>query len=374
MEPTSLVTPSELVLPEHQGHCVKVSVINGAMSRMRRDVLVAPSPATLKGSSNLQREFLTLSSYSFLIESQHRNEKVLFDLAYMQDLEQRLPPTAKQVLLGGNGTEGILNVDEYQSIPDILTDAGIELSSITSIILSHGHVDHTGDPAAFPASTRVVVGPGFKNACLPGYPKNPSSFLLNDSFEGRDVHELDFSTSSHSAPKELIGGLPAIDFFGDASMFVLWTPGHTMHHICVLCRTTERTWVLLAGDICHHVGQLRPNRWSPLPILSSSSLSPSSSSSMSSSSEDVSTYSPAYLLAAGMQENTQHAQDTLEKLQALDARRDVFVLLSHDTSLMKDIDLFPRDITHWKEKDWKEKTRWLFLSDELACERHRGCC
>lgn len=47
---------------------------------------------------------------------------------------------------------------------------------------SHWHWDHIGDPSTFPPSTDLIVGPGFKDAMLPGAPANPDSPLLESAY------------------------------------------------------------------------------------------------------------------------------------------------------------------------------------------------
>ena len=44
---------------------------------------------------------------------------------------------------------------------------------------SHWHWDHCGDASQFPNSAEIVVGPGFKENFLPGYPVNPNSPMLD---------------------------------------------------------------------------------------------------------------------------------------------------------------------------------------------------
>jgi glyoxylase-like metal-dependent hydrolase (beta-lactamase superfamily II) len=48
---------------------------------------------------------------------------------------------------------------------------------------SHWHWDHIGDVSLFPRSTEVVVGPGFKDNFMPGYPVNDKAPLLQSDFE-----------------------------------------------------------------------------------------------------------------------------------------------------------------------------------------------
>lgn len=44
-----------------------------------------------------------------------------------------------------------------------------------SHLTSHWHWDHTGDPSLFPTTTDLIVGPGFKDKFVPGYPTKPES-------------------------------------------------------------------------------------------------------------------------------------------------------------------------------------------------------
>jgi L-ascorbate metabolism protein UlaG (beta-lactamase superfamily) len=115
------------------------------------------------------------------------------------------------------------NFNVEKDVANQLEEFDVPLNSIDAIIWSHNHVDHTGDPSLFPSSTSLIVGPGFKsdNTTFPGYPKNRDALVVNDAFEGRAVVELDFSTDLE------VGGLPAIDYFGDGSFYILKTNGHS---------------------------------------------------------------------------------------------------------------------------------------------------
>lgn len=44
-------------------------------------------------------------------------------------------------------------------------------------------MDHSGDPSTFPGSTALVVGPGFKEALLPGYPADPKGRIRETDYE-----------------------------------------------------------------------------------------------------------------------------------------------------------------------------------------------
>ena len=320
---------------------------------MLAEMLIHPVPNGQK--------YMDLACYSFLIESRHCNQKVLFDLAFMNGLDARMPPALKAIFASD---EHVMGIDEFQHVPDTLQAHGIDLSAINAVIWSHAHIDHVGDPSIFPPSTELVVGPGFKAGYIPGYPTNPDSFVLDSAFQDRNVREVDFSTSTTT-----IGGFRAVDFFNDGSFWLLEAPGHTEHHICALCRTTEKSWVLLGGDACHNVAQLRPNQFRPLPDSVPASIlgriPPPEQCSCVHMSHLVQRDKGGsfYGLAPGMQEDLKKAEETVEKLKAFDGRDDVMIIIAHDATLLDVLEHFPRDINAWKARGWAAQSRWLFLKD-----------
>lgn len=76
------------------------------------------------------------------------------------------------------GAKAIVNVEK--DVAEQLRDSNVTLESINSIIWSHNHLDHTGDPSLFPKSTSLVVGPGFKSdktTFTPGIPMHSLSMM-----------------------------------------------------------------------------------------------------------------------------------------------------------------------------------------------------
>lgn len=238
--------PEDIQFPTYKGHCAKVSVINGATTQMLSSMLVHPAP------SSAAHKYMRLASYSFLIESHHRSQKVLFDLAFMKDLFIRMPNSLKNMLAEGSDVvDPVMKLESLCDVPDSLQTHGRGLSEINSIIWSHAHIDHVGDPSVFPYSTDLVVGPGFKSAYMPGYPVNPDATVLDSAFQGRSVKELDFDKFSSDIAN--IGGFRAVDFWEDGSFWVLECPGHTGHHLGALCRTTPDSWVFMGADCCREL-------------------------------------------------------------------------------------------------------------------------
>jgi hypothetical protein len=79
-------------------------------------------------------------------------------------------------------------------------------------LINHAHWDHTGDPSTFPTNTTLIVGPGTKSAFFPGWPMRSEGRVLASAFADREVNEISSDTS-----KLMIGGMRAIDYFGDGS-------------------------------------------------------------------------------------------------------------------------------------------------------------
>jgi glyoxylase-like metal-dependent hydrolase (beta-lactamase superfamily II) len=138
--------------------------------------LVVPAEAfiqpVLKG-----HEMLNFPDFAFLVRNKRSGKTVLFDSGCRKDW-WNLSPAAL-----GTITAGLPALRVEKTINEILGEGGFEASMIDSIIWSHWHWDHTGNPALFPKSTDIIVGPGFKRAFMPGYPAKIDSPVLESDFE-----------------------------------------------------------------------------------------------------------------------------------------------------------------------------------------------
>ncbi|KAH9173064.1 hypothetical protein EDB89DRAFT_1885486 [Lactarius sanguifluus] len=350
---------SPLPLPVFKGSTVRVSVMNTGH-------LVMPS-AIFVQSPRPGHDTADVPIYSFLVENERVGKKVLFELGIMKAWKEKLPQFVSMVQSVG----GTINVTG--DVPDRLNAASVSLSSINFAIWSHHHPVHTGDLTLFPTSTSLVVGPGFKShpSTYPGQPLGPNAETLHEAFEGREVIELDFGSSASTLK---IAGLRAIDWFNDGSFYLLEAPGHTANHIMALARTSADKFVLLAGAGAHHGGEIRPTPLTPLPdTLSPSPFEPPTSASSCPCSLFQSTHpspesfrtTPFYEVAAYHIDDPVARRPTLDAIKAFDASPDVFVILSHDASLLDVLEFFPKaDLVGWeKEPSRKDMGRWRFLND-----------
>lgn len=78
----------------------------------------------------------------------------------------------------------------------------------------------------------MIVGPGFKDAFLPGYPANEDAFILESDYAGRELREIQFTQGKK------VGRFNAFDYFEDGSFYLLDSPGHAAGHLSGLARVT----------------------------------------------------------------------------------------------------------------------------------------
>ena len=258
-----------------------------------------------------------------------------------------------------------------KDVATILKENGVDVDggAIDSIIWSHHHWDHTGDPSTFPSSTELVVGPGFEKAHLPGYPKRQDATLLETDFEGRKLREVDFQKESNGLK---IGRFNAFDYFGDGSFYLLDTPGHTIGHICGFARTSTSpdTFIFMGGDASHHGGEFRPTEYLPIP----SEIKPSPLKRFRSICpghllqeihRDGKADKPFYDVTESFAHDKKLADWTIDGLGEFDAYENVLALMAHDDAVVDpaQFDMYPKSLNDWYEKGIAKKVKWLFLGD-----------
>ena len=121
------------------------------------------------------------------------------------------------------------------SLVDLLAQLKLTPEQIKYVGISHYHGDHTGQVSSFPRAT-LLIGKGDWDVI--NDPKatgaNPDRFTNWISGGGK------------------VEPLPADkDVFGDGTVVVLNTPGHTPGHHSLLVRLKDMGPVLLTGDLAH---------------------------------------------------------------------------------------------------------------------------
>ena len=112
---------------------------------------------------------------------------------------------------------------------------GYKMSDIKYVLISHLHLDHTGYMHAFPNATFIIMQDELRYAYWPE-PHLRDVFVFKDIVPTRGFQWLELSGD--------------FDIFGDGSLHMLKTPGHTPGESSLHVRLPNRS-ILLVGDTIH---------------------------------------------------------------------------------------------------------------------------
>jgi N-acyl homoserine lactone hydrolase len=128
------------------------------------------------------------------------------------------------------------NVAPKVSIVDQIAQLGVKPEQITFVGISHYHADHTGQVASFPKAV-LLIGQGDWNAIAAPKPAEGVNFA---PFEGW----IKGDNKVTPVPVDK-------DVFGDGSVIMLYTPGHTPGHHSLLVKLPQAGNFLISGDAVH---------------------------------------------------------------------------------------------------------------------------
>jgi N-acyl homoserine lactone hydrolase len=153
---------------------------------------------------------------------------------------------------GGLGNRfGKPSLEPGEDVPAQLRAKGLDPGEIPIVVMTHLHIDHTSAISEFPQSTFVVSATEWEAAArgpkptLNGYRRPHFDY----AFEYRTVDFDRAGIDSYASFGR------SFDLFGDGSVRLAYTPGHSAGHISVVCRLAERDFVI-GGDAMYLAGQL----------------------------------------------------------------------------------------------------------------------
>lgn len=135
------------------------------------------------------------------------------------------------------------------SAPAQLRAMGIEPSTVSTVVMTHLHADHAGAISEFPDSTFVLDRREWQAASDGG----ERDGYVNRQFDhGFDYRLLDFDGPTADS---FASFGRAFDLFGDGSVHLVGTPGHSDGHLSVVLRLRDRE-ALLCGDAVYTTAAL----------------------------------------------------------------------------------------------------------------------
>jgi len=149
-----------------------------------------------------------------------------------------------------------VRIAREQLLANQLAARGVAMTDVTTVVMTHLHIDHASGISELPGATFVLDRREWEAAWEPGG-------ALRGYAQQQFDHAFDWRTIDYAAdevePFASFAG--AVDLFGDGSVRLLSTPGHTRGHQSVLLRLRDGE-ALLLGDAAYTramlAGRARP--------------------------------------------------------------------------------------------------------------------
>jgi N-acyl homoserine lactone hydrolase len=195
--------------------------------------LTCPREALIEGGEGTA----TLPVPSFLIE--HPKGRAIYDTGMHPQLKTNPGARVSERVLAMFGFEGYGAEDDIKSK---LEAVDRDAAKIDYVINSHLHFDHAGGNGLIPNATIVLQKREWETV-------NDPDLAVKVGFNKADL--------DYGHPIKRVDG--EHDLFGDGSVVMLPTPGHTPGHQSLKVRT-DKGEVVLTGDACYFCRTLRERR------------------------------------------------------------------------------------------------------------------
>lgn len=159
---------------------------------------------------------------------QHAKGMMLWDSGLVDSLAQ-IPE-------GQPMANGAFIVKRSKTLASQLAEIGVAPGQITRIAFSHTHADHVGNANMFAGATLYMQQAEY-DAAFGAEPKK-YGFVP------------DFYDKLKTTPTVKLNG--DYDVFGDGSVVILSTPGHTPGHQSLMVKLPKTGTVILSGDLAHY--------------------------------------------------------------------------------------------------------------------------
>jgi N-acyl homoserine lactone hydrolase len=134
-----------------------------------------------------------------------------------------------------------LEMEAEQAVPAQLRALGRDPAEVRTVVMTHLHVDHASAMSEFPDATFLFSTAEWDAATTQGQLHGYVQRQFDHAF---DYRTLDFDGSGADSYSSFGR---SFDLFGDGSVRLVFTPGHTLGHLSVVLRLAERE-ALVAGD------------------------------------------------------------------------------------------------------------------------------
>ena len=180
---------------------------------------------------------IEFSSTCWLVK--HRSEWLLWDTG--------VPESALNDPRGWSTLPKLIVYHLDRTLTDQLAEIGLKPDDIAHVAISHTHGDHIGNVGLFPNSTILMQRAEY-------------DWIHSSDGPNDNVNQLmALARKLLGTPKnlELIDG--DTDVFGDGSVALVSTPGHTPGSQSLLVHLKNSGFIILSGDVVHLEGNFKRN-------------------------------------------------------------------------------------------------------------------
>lgn len=192
---------------------LKVYVLDGGR-------LVTEDASIFSADGNYKNEHWDMANPCYLVV--HPKGMLMWDCGFEDSLAD-LPS-------GYNSGRSIWSLPK--KLAQQLSEMGIDPQDIDYFTLSHSHLDHSGNANLFKSST-WIVDEAERDFMFREDARQSKEFKNYDALEGAQVRPF---TLDH-------------DVFGDGSVVILRTPGHTPGHAALLVNLPQNGPIIFTGDL-----------------------------------------------------------------------------------------------------------------------------
>jgi N-acyl homoserine lactone hydrolase len=135
-----------------------------------------------------------------------------------------------------------IEMEPQWAVTEQLRARGRDPMDVRLVVMTHLHYDHAGAIGELPQATFVVDAAEWRAARSGGFTKGYSHKLIDYAYDWREVDFDDPRVTSFASFGR------TVDLFGDGSIRLLSTPGHSKGHMSVLLRLQSGNELLLTAD------------------------------------------------------------------------------------------------------------------------------
>ncbi|MFC7371109.1 N-acyl homoserine lactonase family protein [Fictibacillus iocasae] len=200
--------------------------IDQALAFQENSLHPLPYSGWLRGKS--KKRWVPVSSYFI----EHPKGRILVDTGWHEEIRTNQKKHLGR--LAYSMFQGKLNKGE--SVLEKLTNYGIKSHDIDYVLLTHLHSDHVSGLKHVKDAKKILTSE------LEWKAANKKIGYIKSMWDGVPIETFEFSEIPYGPYKR------GLDLFGDGTLFLVHTPGHSDGMFSILVKMSEG-WLLLASDV-----------------------------------------------------------------------------------------------------------------------------